>query len=74
MNELDLSGGDGEVRDGDGEADGAGDRQRDEPDPEDDEDLLVDDVLREDAEGVLFLDGAGGTVLREVALGDPDQK
>ena len=41
----------------------------DEPEPEEDEDLLVDDVDGEDAEAVLLLDGARGTVLVEGALG-----
>ena len=47
-----------------------GDRaEEDEPEVEEDVDLLVDDVNREDAERVVGLDGAGGPVLVEPALG-----
>ena len=34
---------------------------------------LVDDVDREDTEGVVGLEGAGGTELLEGALGDPGE-
>jgi hypothetical protein len=37
--------------------------------PDEDVDLLVDDVQGQDAEAVLLLDRAGGTVLEEGALG-----
>ena len=54
-----------EVQDGD-------DGQEDEPEPQEDEDLLVDDVEGEHAEGVVLLEGAGVTVLVEGALGQPE--
>ena len=41
----------------------------DKPEPQEDIDLLVDDVESEDAETVLVLDGARGTILVEGALG-----
>ena len=41
----------------------------DSPEPEEDVDLLVDDVLGEDAEAVLVLDGSGRAELAERALG-----
>ena len=58
--------------DGDGpdhEVDGGPDGEGDVPEPEEDVDLLVDDVHGQDAEAVLVLDRAGGTVLVEGALG-----
>merc|ERR1719284_1651814 len=42
----------------------------DEPEPEEDVDLLVDDVVGQDAEAILVLHGTGGTILVEGALGD----
>ena len=54
-----------EVQDGD-------DGEEDEPEPQEDEDLLVDDVEGEHAEGVVLLEGAGVTVLVEGALGQPE--
>ena len=53
----------------DHEMDGGPDGEPDEPEPEEDVDLLVDDVHGQDAEAVHALDGAGGTVLVEGALG-----
>ena len=53
-----------EVQDGD-------DGQEDEPEPEEDEDLLVDDVGGEHAQGVVLLEGALVTVLVEGALSQP---
>ena len=53
-----------EVQDGD-------DGQEDEPEPEEDEDLLVDDVGGEHAEGVVLLERAGVAVLVEGTLGQP---
>ena len=53
----------------DHEMDGGPDGEPDEPEPEEDVDLLVDDVHGQEAEAVLALDGAGGTVLVEGALG-----
>ena len=41
----------------------------DEPEPQEDVDLLVDDVERQDAEAVVFVDGARGSVLVKCALG-----
>ena len=38
------------------------DGHQDEPEPEEDVDLLVDDVDRQDALGVMSLDGPGRTV------------
>ena len=58
--------------DGDGpdhEVDGGPDGEGDVPEPEEDVDLLVDDVHGQDAEAVLVLHRAGGTVLVEGALG-----
>ena len=43
--------------------------EEDEPEVEEDVDLLVDDVEREDAEGVMLLESPGGAVLLEVTLG-----
>ena len=56
-----------EVQDGD-------DGQEDEPEPEEDEDLLVDDVGGEHAEGVVLLQRAGVTVLVEGTLGQPERR
>ena len=42
----------------------------DEPEPEEDVRLLVDDVLREDAHGIVAVDGSWRTELVEGALGD----
>jgi len=53
----------------DHEVDGGPNGESDEPEPEEDVDLLVDDVHGQYAEAVLALDGAGGTVLVEGALG-----
>ena len=47
------------------------DGQEDEPEPEEDEDLLVDDVGGEHAEGVVLLQRAGVAVLVEGALRQP---
>lgn len=44
-----------------------------EPEPEEDVDLLVDDVEREDAHGVVFLQLAGDAVFEEGALGHPGE-
>lgn len=44
--------------------------QQQEPEPEEDVRLLVDDVLRQNAEGVVLLYRTGATVLVEDALGD----
>ncbi|KAJ4427813.1 hypothetical protein ANN_25497 [Periplaneta americana] len=41
-----------------------------EPEPQEDVRLFVDDVERQDAQRVVLLDGAGGAVLVEGALGD----
>ena len=41
----------------------------DQPEPDEDVDLLVDDVEGQDAEAVFLLDGTGGTVVVEGALG-----
>ena len=54
-----------EVEDGD-------DGQEDEPEPQEHEDLLVDDVEGEHAQGVVLLQGARVTVLVEGALGQPE--
>ena len=56
-----------EVQDGD-------DGQEDEPEPEEDEDLLVDDVGGEHAEGVVLLERAGVAVLVEGTLGQPGRR
>ena len=53
------------VEDGQGREQGQGH----EPEPEEDVDLLVDDVQRQDAETIVFGDGARGSVLVEGALG-----
>ena len=50
--------------------DGGPDGDDDVPQPEEDVDLLVDDVHGQDAEAVVALHGARGTVLVECALGD----
>ena len=42
-----------------------------EPEPDEDVGFFVDDVEREDAQAVVLLDGPGGTVFVEDALGDP---
>ena len=64
--DSEISGEDGEEsveepRSGDG-------AQEDEPEVEEDVDLLVDDVDGQDAQRVVGLDGAGGSVLVEPAL------
>ena len=53
----------------DHEVDGGPNGESDEPEPQEDVDLLVDDVHGQDAEAVLALDRARGTVLVEGALG-----
>ena len=50
------------------EVDPGDDGQDDEPEPEEDVDLLVDDVLGENAKSVLVLNCTRGTVLVERAL------
>ena len=50
------------------------DSEDDEPEPEHDVDLLVDDVEGQHAHGVVPLDRAGGTVLVEGALRDPEEE
>ena len=53
----------------DHEVDGGPHGEPDEPEPQEHVDLLVDDVHGQNAEAVLALDRAGGTVLVEGALG-----
>ena len=50
------------------EVQGCHNGEKDEPPPEKDKDLLVDDVDGQDAQRVVGLDGAGGSVLVEPAL------
>ena len=50
------------------EADSGESAEEDEPEVEEDVDLLVDDVNGQDAQRVVGLDGAGGSVLVEPAL------
>ena len=64
-------GGDGDDADDVDQVEGGEDGEDDVPEPEADVDLLVDDVQGEHAHRVVHLDRAGGTVLVEVALGDP---
>ena len=67
-------GGDGDDADDVDQVEGGEDGEDDVPEPEADVDLLVDDVQGEHAHRVVHLDRAGGTVLVEVALGDPGRK
>ena len=60
--ELDQSVDEGQPRD---------DGQDDEPEPQEDVHFLVDDVQRQNAEGVVLLDGARRAVLHESTLGHP---
>ena len=47
--------------------DGCPDGDGDEPEPEEDVDLFVDDVVGQDAQPILVLNRAGGTVLEKRA-------
>lgn len=46
-----------------------GDEEKEKPEPKEDVDLLVDDIERHDAEGVVYLDAAAGAILVELAFG-----
>ena len=68
--DVDPDVGDQDDQDAVDEGGGRDQSKGDKPEPQEDVDLLVDDVESEDAETVLVLDGARGTVLVEGTFGN----